>query len=54
MLLGASYVQRVVHALNDHIPNLQVFTASKNFNPHDYPSDDSDQLTNTELWLKRI
>ena len=24
------------------------------FCPHNYPSNDSDQITNTELWLKRI
>ena len=28
--------------------------AAKLFNPRDYPSDDNDQITNTELWLERI
>ena len=52
MLLGASYVQRDLHALNDHILYLQVFTATKLFNPRNYPNDDSYQITNAELWLK--
>ena len=54
MLLGASYVQKIVHALKDHIPYLQVFTVAKKFSPHNYPSDDSDQITNTELWPEKI
>ena len=54
ILLGASYVQRVVHALNDRFPNHPVFNATKLFCPHNYPSDDSDQITNIELWLDKI
>ena len=54
ILLGASYVQRVVHALNDHFPNLPIFNASKILNPHKYPRDDSDRVTNTKLGPKRI
>jgi hypothetical protein len=54
MLLGASYVQRVVHALINHIPYLQVFIAAKFFSPRNYPSADSDQITNTALWLEKI
>ena len=41
-LLDAPYVQRVVHALNDHFPNLSIFNPSKLFSPPNYPSDDSD------------
>jgi hypothetical protein len=47
MLLGAFYVQRVVHALNDRFPNLLVFNAAKLFNPRNYPSDNNDQITNS-------
>ena len=57
MLLGASYVQRVIHALNDHFLNLIVFIATKLFSPHNYPRIDSDQITNAQipkLWIKRI
>ena len=54
VLLGASYVQRVVHALNDRFPNLLIFNAAKLFSPCNYPSDDSDRITNTALWLERI
>ena len=54
ILSGASYVQRVVHALNDRFPNLLVFNASKFFSPCNYPSDDSDQITNTKSWLNMI
>ena len=52
--LGASYVQRVVHALNDRFQDFPIFNAAKLFSPRNYPSDDSDRITNTELWLKRI
>ena len=54
VLLGASYVQRVVHALNDRFPDLSIFNAAKLLSPRNYPSDDNDRITNTELWLKRI
>jgi hypothetical protein len=54
VLLGASYVQRVVHALNDRFPDLPIFNAAKLFSPCNYPSDDSDRITNTALWLERI
>ena len=46
IILGASYVQRVVHALNDGFPYLLVFNEAKIFNPHSYPNDDNDQITN--------
>jgi hypothetical protein len=52
MLSGASYVQRVVYVLNDHFPYLMVFNATKLFSPRNYSSDDSDQITNTKLWLE--
>jgi hypothetical protein len=54
ILLGAPYVQRVVHALNDRFPNLLVFNATKLFSPRNNPRDDNDQITNTKLWLERI
>ena len=54
ILFGASYVQRVVHALNDCFPNLLVFNATKFFIPHNHPSNDSDGITNTKLWLGKI
>ena len=54
MLLDASYVQKNVNALNDHFPNLPKFNVAKIFSPRNYPSDDSDWNTNTELGLKRI
>jgi hypothetical protein len=54
ILLGALYVQRVVHTLNDRFPNLLVFNATKLFSPRNNPSDDNDQITNTKLWLERI
>jgi hypothetical protein len=41
MLLGASYVQRVVHALNNHILDHQVFNGAKIFNPCHNPSNDN-------------
>ena len=47
ILLGASYVQRVVRAWNDRFPNLQIFNVAKIFNPRKYPSNDSDWITNT-------
>ena len=53
-LLGASYVQRVVHALKNGFPNLLVFNAAKLFSPHNYPNYESDQITNNKLWLERI
>jgi hypothetical protein len=53
MLLDASYVQRVVHALNDRFLNLLVFIAAKLFNPRNYPSDDSDQITNTRIMAQK-
>ena len=43
-----------VHALNDRFPNLLVLNATKIFNPSNYPSNDSDWITNIELWPKRI
>ena len=48
------WVQRVGHALNDHISNLPIFNASKFFSPDNYLNNDNDQITNTKLWLKRI
>ena len=55
ILLDASYVQRVVHALNDRFPYLPIFNAANFFSPHSYPSNDSDRITNDiELWLERI
>ena len=54
ILLGASYVQKNVHALNDHFLDLWVFNAAKNFSPRNYLSDDSDRNTNTKLGRKRI
>ncbi len=53
ILLGASYVQRIVRALNDRFRDLSVFNATKFFSSHNYPSDDNDRFTNTELWLER-
>jgi hypothetical protein len=47
-------VQIVVHALNGHSPNLLVSNATKLFSPRHYTSDDSDQITNIEQWIKRI
>jgi len=52
--LGASYVQKIVYALNDRFPYLPIFNVAKLFNARNYPSDDSDRNSNTELWLKRI
>ena len=49
ILLGASYVQRVVHALNDHFPDLPIFNATKLLSPCHHPSDDSDQTIITKL-----
>ena len=54
ILLGASYVQRVVHALKDRFPYLPIFDAAKLFSPRNNPSDDNDRITNTEFWLERI
>ena len=41
------------HALNDHFPDPLVFNKAKIFNLRNYPSDDSDRNTNTDLGLKR-
>ena len=54
ILLGASYVQIMVHALNDHFLDFPEFNVAKPFNCQNYSSNDSDQITNTKLWLKRI
>jgi hypothetical protein len=54
ILLGAFYVQRVAHALNDHFLDLPIFNATNFFNLHNYSSDDSDRILNTKLWLERI
>jgi len=40
--------------LNDRFPNLSIFYRAKFSSPHNFPSDDSDRITNTELWLKKI
>ena len=40
--------------MNDGFPNLRVFNVAKLFNPCNYPSNDSDRITNTELWLERM
>ena len=56
-LLGAAYVQKGVHALNDRFLDLSTFNATMIFSPPNMifsPSDRSDQITNTELWPKRI
>ena len=53
-IIGAFYVQRVAHALNDHFLNLPIFNAANFFNLHNYSSDDSDQILDTKLWLERI
>ena len=53
-IMGLIYVQRVVHALNDHFLDLPIFNASKCFCPCNYPSTNNDRITNTELWLERI
>ena len=37
ILLGASYVQRVVHALNSRFSDLPIFNATNFFNPCNYP-----------------
>jgi hypothetical protein len=50
----SSYVQIVVHNLNDRFPCPPIFNVAKLFSPHKYPNDDSDQITNTETHLKRI
>ena len=42
ILLGASYVQSILHALNDYFPNLPVFNATKIFSPRYYPNNDND------------
>ena len=47
-------MQRVVHALNDRFLDLLVFNVAKLLSPRNYPSDDSVQVTNIELWLERI
>ena len=47
-------MQRVVHTLNDHFLNLPKFNAAKLFNPRNKTSNDSDQITSIELWLKKI
>ena len=54
MLLGAIHVQRVVHALNDRFLNFLVFEIAKLFSPRNFSRNDSDQITNTKLWLERI
>ena len=54
ILLGASYVQMVVHTLNDRFLNLPIFNAANFFNPRNYPNNDSNRSTNTELWLERM
>ena len=54
ILLGASYLQKNVYALNDHCPYRPIFNATKIFSPRNYPSDDSDGNANTELELKRV
>ena len=43
-----------VHALSDHFLDLPVVNATKLCNHRHYPSDDVDQTTSTEPWLKRI
>ena len=47
-------MQKVVHALNDRFSYFLIFNVAKFFSPHNYQSDDSDQNSNTKLWLKRI
>ena len=47
-------VQKVVHVLNDCFLDLLVFNAMKLFNYHQNISDDSDWITNIELWLEMI
>jgi hypothetical protein len=54
ILMDASYVQRVVQALNDYFLDLLVFNVAKLFSPRNYPSDDSEWITNTTLWLERM
>ena len=54
ILLGVSFVQRVVYALNDRFLDLPIFNATKLFSSCNYPSNDYDQITNIELWLERI
>ena len=46
--------KKIVHALNDRLPDLPIFNGATFFNPRNYPSDDSNRITNTKMWLKRI
>ena len=53
-ILGVSYVQIVVHALNDHFVDFQN-SMQPNFSTIVIiQANDSDQITNTKLWLERI
>jgi hypothetical protein len=36
IILGAFYVQRIVHALNDHFLDLPIFDTTKFLNPRNY------------------
>jgi hypothetical protein len=54
ILLGASYVQKIIRALNNHFLDLPIFNTTNFFSRHNYSCDDSDQNTNTKLGLKRI
>ena len=42
ILLGASYVQRVVYALNDYFPDNHVLNVAKFLSPCYNPSDDNE------------
>ena len=50
-ILGASYVQKVIDSLNNHFPNLPIFTSAKLFSPKHYPLDDHDRSQLTKTWL---
>ena len=52
--LGSSYVQRIVHALNDHFSDCPILNVTNHIIPCHYLSDDSERITNTEIRLERI
>ena len=50
--MDASYVRRVVHALNDRFLDLPIFNATKFFSSRNYPSDCNERIINTKFVWK--
>ena len=54
LFIGSILCAKSCSCLNGRFPNLPVFNATKFFSPRNYPSNDSDRITNTELWFESI